>query len=228
MTNTLGWLYQEFGDFTRARELDHESADLAHRIKNGNVETSALINIGFDTYHEGAPDRALGLFEETLVRAEKVFGSHRWRWSMHLRLGLAMALGALGRDGEALAEATRGLGEADETGSTKYVGWFHLLQGELALRAGQAAVAVTELKWALEVAQRIGFPTLTWQSAHRLSEAQAADGHLTDAAAAAILAAETIERMAAEAPDARCRETLLAWPRVQAAYETLERVRRLA
>jgi hypothetical protein len=147
---------------------------------------------------------------------------------MHLRLGLAMALGALGRDGDALAQAARGLRQAEETGSTKYVGWFHLVQGELALRAGQPAAAVTELGRAQEVARRIGFPTLTWQSAHRLAEAQAAGGCLTDAASAAILAAETIERMAAEAPDARCRETLLAWPRVQAAYETLEQLRRLA
>jgi tetratricopeptide (TPR) repeat protein len=228
MTNTLGWLYQEFGDFTRARELDRESADLGHRIKNGNVEISALINIGFDTYHQADPDKALGLFEETLVRAEKAFGAHRWRWSMHLRLGLAMALGALRRDGDALAQAARGLRQAEETGSTKYVGWFHLVQGELALRAGQPAAALTELGRALAVARRIGFPTLTWQSAHRLAEAQAAGGCLTDAGSAAILAAETIERMAAEAPDARCRETLLAWPRVQAAYETLERLRRLA
>ena len=158
---------------------------------------------------------------------------------MHLRLGLAMALGALGRDGDALAQAARGLRQAEETGSTKYVGWFHLVQGELALGAGQPAAALTELgrgairsrmlpTRAQEVARRIGFPTLTWQSAHRLAEAQAAGGCLTDAASAAILAAETIERMAAEAPDARCRETLLAWPRVQATYETLEQLRRLA
>jgi tetratricopeptide (TPR) repeat protein len=228
MTNTLGWLYQEFGDFTRARELDRESADLGHRIKNGNVEISALINIGFDTHHQGAPDSALGLFEETLVRAEKVFGAHRWRWSMHLRLGLAMALGALGRDGEAGGQAAHGLRQAEESGSMKYVGWFHLVQGELALRAGQPVAAVTGLGRALEVARRIGFPTLTWQSAHRLAEAQAASGRLADAASAALLAAETIERMAAGAPDARCRDTLLAWPRVHAVYETLERVRRQA
>jgi class 3 adenylate cyclase/tetratricopeptide (TPR) repeat protein len=228
MTNTLGWLYQEFGDFMRARELDRESADLGHRIKNGNVETSALINIGFDTYHQGAPDSALALFEETLVRAEKAFGAHRWRWSMHLRLGLALALGALGRDGEAGGQAAHGLRQADESGSMKYVGWFHLVQGELALRAGQPAAARAELGQALDLARRIGFPTLTWQAAHRLAEAHGAGGRLADAASAAILAAETIERMAADAPDARCRETLLAWPRVQAVYETLERARRLA
>src|SRR5205807_415553 len=81
----------------------------------------------------------------------------------------------------------------------KYVGWFHLVQGELALRAGQPAAARVELGQALDLARRIGFPTLTWQAAHRLAEAHAAGGRLADAASAAILAAETIERMAADA-----------------------------
>jgi tetratricopeptide (TPR) repeat protein len=226
MTNTQGWLYQEFGDFVRAQELDRESADLGHRIKNGNVEISALINIGFDTYHQGAPDRAVALFEETLTRAENAFGAHRWRWSMHLRFGLALALGALGRDGEAAALAVRGLGQAEETGSAKYVGWFHLIHGEVAVRAKQPAAALAELGKSLDVARRIGYPTLTWQAAHRLAEAWAVGNRFAEATAAAVLAAETIERMVADAPDSRCRDTLLAWPRVQAVYETLEHVRR--
>jgi hypothetical protein len=69
VTNTLGWLWQEFGDFERARELDRESADLGRRIKNGNLEISALINAGFDDLNLDAPDRALPLF-----------GSSRRRW----------------------------------------------------------------------------------------------------------------------------------------------------
>ncbi len=226
MTNTMGWLYQEFGDFGRAQELDRESADIGHRIKNGNVEISALINIGFDTFHLGDPGRALGLFEETLVRAEKAFGAHRWRWSMHLRFGLALALQALQRDGEAGAQAARGLRQAEETGSKKYVGWFHQVQGDLALRASQPARAVDELQHALDVARRIGYPTLTWQSAHLLARACAADGRPADALSAATLAVETIERMETGAPDPHYRQTLLAWPRVQAVYETLEQLRR--
>ncbi|HEU4438877.1 MAG TPA: adenylate/guanylate cyclase domain-containing protein [Methylomirabilota bacterium] len=225
MTNTLGWLYQEFGDFHRASELNLESGALAKRIKNGNVETSALINQGFDLLHTGDPARALRLFEETLVRAEKAFGAHRWRWSMHLRFGLALALRALDRDGEAAVQAARGLCQAEETGSTKYVGWFHAVQGDLALRAGQRPTAVAELGRALDIARRIGFPTLTWQSAHLLAQAHASD-RPDEALAAATTAAETIERMEAGAPEAQLGQTLRAWPRVQAVYETLERLRR--
>lgn len=99
------------------------------------------------------------------------------------------------------------------------------MQGELALRAGQSTTAAPELRQALEIARRIHFPTLTWQSAHLLAKAHAADRRPADALAAATLAAETIEGMVAAAPDAQCGRALLAWPRVQAAYETLEQLR---
>jgi class 3 adenylate cyclase/tetratricopeptide (TPR) repeat protein len=227
VTNTLGWLYQEFGDFARARELDRESADLGHRIKNGNVEISALINIGFDDLNLGAPERALPLFEETLVRAEQAFGAHRWRWSIHLRFALATALLVLGRDGEALAQVERGLLQAELTGSRKYVGWFHLLRGEVALRAGQAGAASTALGQALEVARAIGYPTLTWKAAHLLAQARAAGGQGDEAVAAAELAVTTIERIATAAPEAELRRTFLAWHPVAKALEDAERLRRL-
>jgi class 3 adenylate cyclase/tetratricopeptide (TPR) repeat protein len=227
VTNTLGWLYQEFGDFARARELDRESADLGHRIKNGNVEISALINVGFDDLNLAAPERALPLFEETLVRAEKAFGAHRWRWSIHLRFGLATTLLVLGRDGEALVEVERGMLQAEITGSRKYVGWFHLLRGEVALRAGQAAAASTALGQALEIARAIGYPTLTWKAAHLLAQARAAGGQGAEALEAAELAVATIERIAAAAPEPELRRTFLAWQPVAKALEDAERLRRL-
>jgi class 3 adenylate cyclase/tetratricopeptide (TPR) repeat protein len=226
VTNTLGYLYQEFGDFTRARELDRESADLGHRIKNGNVEISALINTGFDDLHTGAPDRALTLFEETLVRSEKAFGAHRWRWAIHLRFGLASALLALGRDEAALAQTERGLAHAEATGSRKYVGWFHAVRGEIALRGGDAGRAAEELARAVDVGRAIGYPTLTWQAAHLLGRAQDARGRRDEALASVTLARETIDRIAAGAPEPALRATLAAWDRVAAVHETLERLRR--
>jgi class 3 adenylate cyclase/tetratricopeptide (TPR) repeat protein len=228
LTNTLGWLYQEFGDFARARELDRESADLGQRIKNGNVEISALINLGFDDLHTGAPERALPLFEQTMERAGKAFGAHRWRWSIHLRFGLAASLMALGRDAEALAQVERGLADAQATGSRKYVGWFHALRGELALRAGQAGPATADLAGALEIARAIRYPTLTWQAAHRLAEARAANGELPAALAAIELARETLDGLTAGAPEPDLRQTLAAWPRAIAVQATLEHLRRSA
>jgi class 3 adenylate cyclase/tetratricopeptide (TPR) repeat protein len=226
--NTVGWLYQEFGDFARARELDRESADLGHRIKNGNVEISALINLGFDDLQTGRAKQALPYFEDILVRASKAFGAHRWRWSIHVMFGLAATLLELGRDAEALDQADRGLAAAEDTDVRKYIGWFRLSRGEVARRAGEAARATAELEAALRVAREIGYPTLTWRAAHALAQAQAAGGALPDALASAQLAADTISRIAAAAPEPGLREMLLAWPRVQAVHETLERIRRSA
>lgn len=138
MGNTLGWLHQEYGSFAGALELNSDSRDIGHRIKNGNVEISALIDLGFNDLALGGPQPALELFERTLERARKAFGAHRWRWSIHLAFGLTTALMALGRDSEALAQVERGLAEADQTDSLKYVGWFHERRGELARRAGAA------------------------------------------------------------------------------------------
>src|SRR6267378_648542 len=130
MTNTLAWLRQEYGDFAGALELNRESRDIGQRIKNGNVEISALIDLGFNDLALKGPQPAVALFEETLERARKAFGAHRWRWSIHLAFGLSTALMMLGRDGEALAEANRGLAEAEQTESLKYVGWFHARRGD--------------------------------------------------------------------------------------------------
>ena len=96
LTNTLGWLHQELGDFQHAAEYDRDSADLGQRIGNSNVEISALINLGFDYLHLGEPEKALTLLENTLSRAEQGFGAHRWRWIMHLCACIADTLLALG------------------------------------------------------------------------------------------------------------------------------------
>src|SRR5438105_3283001 len=227
MTNTLAWLRQEYGDFPGALELNRESREIGHRIKNGNVEISALIDLGFNDLALKGPQPAVALFEETLERARKAFGAHRWRWSIHLAFGLTTALMMLGRDGQALAEANRGLAEAEQTESLKYVGWFHARRGELALRGGDAAAAVESLKRAVAIARRIAYPTLTWQAADLLARASMALGAGDEANAAARLAADTVAAIAAVAPESALADTLRQWPRVIEMQETVERVRRM-
>ena len=227
LTNTLGWLHQEFGDYPGARELDRESADVGARIKNGNVEISALINIGFDDLALGEPQRALELFAQTAERARKAFGAHRWRWSIHLAFGLATVLIALGRDGDALTEIGRGLAEAEATQSRKYVGWFLTRRGEVALRAGDAAAATRHFEGALATARGIGYPTLTWQAADLLARARMKTADVEGARDAVTVAGQTIARIAESAPDPALRQALWQWSRVQEAQETVERARRL-
>jgi tetratricopeptide (TPR) repeat protein len=155
LTNTLGWLHQELGDFQRAIEYDRDSADLGQRIKNSNVEISALINLGFDYLHLGEPEKALALLETTLSRAEKGFGAHRWRWAMHLCACIANTLLVLGNPDQALTQVERGFSEARATGSMKYIAKFHALRGEIALASRQWSQAEADCREALRIARQI-------------------------------------------------------------------------
>jgi tetratricopeptide (TPR) repeat protein len=215
LTNTLGWLHQELGDFQRAAVYDSDSADLGQRIGNSNVEISALINLGFDYLHLGEPEKALALLENTFSRAEQGFGAHRWRWIMHVCAVIADTLLILDAPDRALTYVERGFIEARATSSMKYIARFHALRGEVALAARQWSHAETDCREALRIAQQISYPTLTWQAAHLLARSQAGQNNLEAASATVQLAVETIDAVAARIPDPALRETFLAWPRVQ-------------
>jgi hypothetical protein len=134
---------------------------------------------------------------------------------------------ALDRDGDALAEAERGLAEAQQSASLKYVGWFHARRGELALRGGDPAAAVESLERAVGIAREIAYPTLTWQAADLLARARLRLGEAEPARAAARLAEDTVTAVAAGAPEPSLAAALWRWPRVQQMQETAERVRRM-
>ncbi|HTO11320.1 MAG TPA: tetratricopeptide repeat protein, partial [Candidatus Binatia bacterium] len=226
LTNSLGWLHQQLGDFRAALEYDREAAELGRQHKLGNVEISSLINLGLDHLGLGEPARALTLLEETVGRAEKGHGAHRWRWDMRLSVPIAEALLTLGRSAEALRWIERGAATARSTGSAKYLGMLHALRGEVALRDKRWSAAAAELAEALAIARRIEYPALTWQAAHRLAQAQAGAGRGEEALASARLALDTLAFVADRAPDAALRRSFLEWPRVLAAREDLERILR--
>jgi tetratricopeptide (TPR) repeat protein len=224
LTNILGWLHQELGDFERALELDTEAVDLGKRT-NPNVEISSLINLCYDHLNLGEARRALLLLEDTLGRAEKGFGPHRWRWTMHCHVYLAEALLADGQGEQALGHVGQAAALARQTGSLKYLARAHALGGDAALRASQWRQAEAELAEALRVAREIGYATGIWQAAHALSRAQARQEKVEAAVASARLAVETIDAVAARVPDPALRQTFLGWSRVQAVREDVERLR---
>jgi class 3 adenylate cyclase/tetratricopeptide (TPR) repeat protein len=232
--NTTGWLHQELGDFARALEHDRQGADIGKQIKNGNVEISSLINIGFDHLHLGEPAKALALLEETQRRAEAGFGAHRWRWEMHVAAYLAEALIELGRPGEAASQIERSLAAARATNSAKYIARGHALRGDIALGAGEWARAESELAEALGLSRRMGYSTLVWQSAHALSRAMAARSEhergardrMAQAYEMARLADDTIQSVASRMPDEGLRTAFLSWTRVRSVQDDLDRLRR--
>ena len=226
ITNSLGWFHQEFGDLRRALELDREAAELGRHHKIGNIEVSSQINIGGDLVRLGEPGKALGVLEGLIENVKKGLGSHRWRWDMRVAVGIAEALLGLGRNDDALAWIERAVETARSTGSAKYLGKCHGLLGEHAINDRRWDDAVTQLDQALAIGRRIEYPTLTWQAAHLLARAQAAAGRLTEAAATARIAVETIDLVVARAPEPALRRTFNDWVRVQTAREELDRILR--
>jgi class 3 adenylate cyclase/tetratricopeptide (TPR) repeat protein len=224
ITNSLGWLHQELGDFRTALELDREAAELGRHHKIGNVEVSSLINIGADLVRQGEPAQALAMLEGMVGQVEKGLGSHRWRWNMRMSVGIAEALLALGRGDEALAWIERAASTARSTGSAKYLGKCHALRGEIAILGRRWDDAVIELGEAVGISRRIEYPTLTWQAAHLLARAQAEARRPGEAIVTARRALATIDAVAGHAPDAGLRKTFLEWPRVVTAQEDLDRL----
>ena len=226
ITNSLGWLHLEFGNFQPALELDREAAELGRHHRIGNIEVSSRINIGVDLVRMGEPAQALAMLGEMVEQVEKGVGAHRWRWDMRVSLAVAEALLAVGRGEEAPAWIERAASTARSTGSAKYLGKCYALRGELAILNQRWDDAVRELDQAVATGRRIEYPTLTWQSAHLLARAQAAAGKLDDAASTARVAVETINLVAARAPEPALRRTFNEWARVQTAREELDRILR--
>ncbi len=227
ITNSLGWLHQELGDFRGALEFNREAAALGQRHQIGNIEVSAQLDIGYTLVRGGEPGPALSLFEEMVARVENGLGSHRWRWDIRVSVGIAEALLALGRGAEAVKWIERALSTAGPTRSAKYLAKCHALLGERALLAGRWGDAVTKLSRALELGRKIENPTLVWQAAHLLARAQAKSGRPDEASMTARLALDTIDGVAARASDLSLRTVFLAWPRVVAAREEVDRLIRI-
>ncbi len=232
--NTIGWVHQELGDFGGAVEHDQQGADIGRQIKNGNVEISSLINLGFDYLHLGDPAEALSLLEETQRRAEAGFGAHRWRWEMHVAAYLAETLIALRRADEAVPLIERALAAARATASAKYIAKCHALRGDIALAAGLWAEAEADLAAGLGIARRIGYKTLAWQCAHALARAlsaraeheRRAPDHMERAYEMVRLSADTIQSVADRLTDQALAASFLSWDRVRAVHDDLDRLLR--
>jgi hypothetical protein len=125
---------------------------------------------------------------------------------------------------EAVAWIERAASTARSSGSAKYLGRCHVLRGEQAIQGARWTDAAVELGQALAIGRRIEYPTLAWQAASLLAQAQAAAGQTDQAAQTARLAADTIDLVAARAPEPALRLAFNGCARVQTARAQLDRI----
>src|SRR5262249_48906457 len=74
LINSLGWLYRELGDVSRATELDQEGVTIARRYRIVEAEANSLINLGLDYTHRGEGEKSEAAFRD----AEVIFERDKW------------------------------------------------------------------------------------------------------------------------------------------------------
>jgi tetratricopeptide (TPR) repeat protein len=210
LLNTLGWFHREFGDICRAVELDHQSMELGRTSRVGNVEISAVINLGLDYLALGQHAQAFSMLEPTLARVEReAFGVHRWRWKIRLLIGLGEHSYITGAYDQALRYVEAGIQEAQGTSSQKYMACGWALRGKIASKLGDAATAGAELQRALALAEGLQSPALFYPIAYDLGQWYESTGKERQAASLYGTAKATIERMATAVEDDTLRATFL-------------------
>jgi tetratricopeptide (TPR) repeat protein len=224
----LGTVDTTEGDLAAAARRLEESVRIGEARGLADIFAPGLTLLGAIANWQGDFRRALEISE----RAERA--AHDTHDHFHEFLAVAfrcLAHVARGEYARALTIIEAGLVTARERNIafnigrlTNSLGWLHQELGDFR-RAADARRAQTDAEEALQTMRAIGHPTLTWQAAHLLGRALAAQGRLAEAFDAVRLAVDTIDATAARAPDTALRHTFLAWPRVQAVQEDLERLR---
>jgi tetratricopeptide (TPR) repeat protein len=225
LMNTRGWFHRECGDLAHAVEYDQESLELGRTYSIGNVEVSALINLGLDYLALGQSERAFSYLEPTLDRVEReAFGAHRWRWTIKLRLGLAELAYVTGNYDQALRDVEEGLKEAQRTSSQKYVALGWTLRGKIIAKLGNAEAAGTELQRAFMLAEQLQSPSLLYPIAYDLGQWYETTGQEREAASLYSKAKATIAQMATAVEDEALRSTFLQSALVQEIHERAARL----
>jgi tetratricopeptide (TPR) repeat protein len=225
VSNTLGWFHREFGDVSRAMEYDRESVEIGRTAPIANAEISALVNLGLDYLALAQYARSQSSLKSTLERVQREgHGSHRWRWTIRLLIGLAELSYATGDYDQALRYVEDGLKEAQRTSSQKYVALGWALHGKIAAKLGDTEMAGTELQRAFTLADQLQSPSLIYPIAYDLGQWHESTGREREAATLYGKAKATIEQMATAVEDEVLRSTFLQSALVQ---EIRERAARL-
>ena len=153
-----------------------------------------------------------------VVEDRSVSEWQRWRYSMHLFVGLGELFLTRGELDKAREFVNRCVDQATRTASRKYIvrGW--RLRGELAMAQRRWDDAGAALREALDGAVMLGNPSELWKTHEAFGQLRDAEGKRDDARAAYSAAAEMSIRCVRASARLRCgrrwsaRPSLSVWP----------------
>jgi tetratricopeptide (TPR) repeat protein len=183
------------------------------------------VNLGLDYLALEEYERSRSSLESTLERVHREgFGSHRWRWTIRLLIGLAELSYTTGDYDQALSYVEEALKEAQRTSSQKYiaVGW--ALRGKIAAKLGNTEAAGTELQQAFVLADQLQSPSLIYPIAYDLGQWNESTGQEREAASWYGKAKAVTGQMATAVEDDTLRSTFLQSALVQAINDRAARL----
>jgi class 3 adenylate cyclase/tetratricopeptide (TPR) repeat protein len=217
--NTLGRIYIELGDMDSGARHNEDAIERA--LVFGDLETlrNAQLNLGDCLLGRGDVAEGLALFtdlDETFNADTDPGEWMKWRYTMHLWMGLSQSLLAAGEPDRALGFAERCVERATSTGTTRYVSKGHRARG-LALSAlHRHDEALGELDTALAAADEIGGPEPVWQVRYAQAKVLTAADRIAEGRAVAVAGLQVIDEIVAGLQEPDAGETLLASPDVTA------------
>lgn len=219
--NTLGWLWIEFGNTSRALDMNRQSMEGANRRGDPETSANAKINLADVLLAQGKIAEAQEIASETyqIVKNPATSDWMRWRYSTHLFTSMGELSLARGDHAKAQEWADQCLEIATRTSSRKNLAKGWRLRGEIELARRRWDDANTALQQALTFARIIGNPTQIWKT-------YAAIGRLyeerqqPDAAHPAYIAArKALDGIKYRLHDERLRASFDAAPSIQDIYK---------
>ncbi|MHB1652953.1 MAG: tetratricopeptide repeat protein [Desulfitobacteriaceae bacterium] len=154
--NSIGWIYQELGDFENALPWDQAAVNLAR--DNGWPEPLgySLINLGIDYFKQQNDAMARETFKEAVELA--VASNYQWRWLGALWLAKSEFELDAGNIEQALADRVKADGLTGQVRGQKHSAKLDLLNGRIQFALGNDQLAEKYIQKAIVTAEYSGNP----------------------------------------------------------------------
>ncbi len=210
--NALGWIHYELYDFDQAIQYNKAALETA---KAQIALPPSLLNLGFNYLSTGDYQTSKSYFDE----AKSVLHLHQcvqWRYELKSMYGLGSVALAQSDYPEALRLAEAALNISHKAGAKKHITKCLKLKAEALDRMGRTGEASENMREAAELAERIGYPPLIWESHHGLGLILKEHGDKKEASQYFNKALKTLEETASSISNPQLQNALLTSQEIKA------------